>query len=565
MNGRVEHIHIYKRSVTIAVAAELRHGRGSGQLNKLTPKKQTFIQGTMILLAAGIVNRILGFIPRIALPRIIGAEGVGIYQLGYPFFLVLVTVITGGIPLAVAKLVSEAETENKPQNSAFVLRVSLILTVGLGILFMMLSIWLSPWVTQNILTDSRVYYTFISMSPMLVIVAVSSVYRGYFQGKQNMIPSASSSIIETLARIVCMLWFSYLLLPKGLAFAAAGAMLGVTAGEFFGLLALLWQFRKERHLPSEAADQAKRSALEKRGLFYRLMNITVPVTAGKLVGSFSYLFESIITAQSLAIAGIATSVATAQYGALQGMIIPVLLLPGALTSSLAVSLVPSLSEAAARKDRITIHKRMNQTIRLALVTGAPFAVVMYVLAEPLCGLLYNNTEISGMLRMLAPFALFLYVQAPLQAALQALDRPGRALFNMLVGASTKLFLIWYLSSQPQYGIYGAVIAIIANSIIVTVMHGYSVSRLLAYRFKLIDMLKLACAMIIMAAITTYAYRYLPFNNVSWFQLFAALLAGVFGFLITVFAIKLVSPRDLRRVPVIGRWFGPSDEPRNPAA
>ncbi|MCJ8011708.1 stage V sporulation protein B [Paenibacillus sp. KQZ6P-2] len=518
----------------------------------------------MILLAAGVINRILGFIPRIALPRIIGAEGVGIYQLGYPFFLVLVTLITGGIPLAVAKLVSEAETENKPQNSSYVLRVSLTLTFGLGLLFMALSLWLAPWVTRSILTDSRVYYTFISMSPMLVIVAVSSVYRGYFQGKQNMIPSASSSIIETVARIVCTLWFSYLLLPKGIAFAAAGAMLGVMAGEFVGLLAILWQFRKDqlRSAPTEKTTRHERAS---RGLFQRLMGITIPVTAGKLVGSFSYLFESIITAQSLAIAGIVTSVATAQYGALQGMIIPLLLLPGALTSSLAVSLVPSLSEAAARKDRLTIHKRLNQTIRLALVTGAPFAVIMYVLAEPLCQLLYNNTEISGMLRMLAPFALFLYVQAPLQATLQALDRPGRALFNTLIGAVIKLFLIWYLSSQPEYGIYGAIIAIIINSIIVTFLHGYSVSTLLAYRFKLLDMLKLLCTMVIMAAVTTYAFRHLPFNHVSWVQFFAALFVGVAGFLVTVFAARLVSHRDLKRMPVIGKWFGASDEPKNPAA
>lgn len=519
----------------------------------------------MILLAAGIVNRILGFIPRIALPRIIGAEGVGIYQLGYPFFLVLMTLITGGIPLAIAKLVSEAETEGKPQNSQFVLRISLGLTVGLGILFMMMCLWLAPWVTRTILTDSRVYYTFVSMSPMLIIVAVSSVYRGYFQGRQNMIPSATSSIIETLVRIVCTLWFSYLLLPRGIAFAAAGAMLGVMAGEFIGLLALLLQYHRDQRSTSVQSPQQPETRDNRisKGLFTRLVGITVPVTAGRLVGSFSYLLESIITAQSLALAGVITAVATAQYGALQGMIIPLLLLPGVLTSSLAVSLVPSLSEAAARKDQITIHKRLNQTIRLALVTGAPFAVIMYVLAEPLCLMLYNNTEISAMLRTMAPFALFLYVQAPLQATLQALDRPGRALFNILVGAVIKLFLIWYLTSQPEYGIYGAIIAIIINSVIVTFLHGLSVSRMLSYRFKILDMFKLAAAMIIMAGITKYGYSHLPFGQITWIQFVITLFIGMAGFLITVFTSKLVSPRDLRRVPVIGKWFR-HPNPKTPA-
>ncbi|GJM75111.1 hypothetical protein HMSSN036_73270 [Paenibacillus macerans] len=101
------------------------------------------------------------------------------------------------------------------------------------------------------------------------------------------------------------------------------------------------------------------------------LRIAIPVTGGKLVGSLSYLLESITTAQSLAMAGISVAVATSQYGALQGMVIPLLLLPGALTSSLAVSLVPSLAEAQARGDMRSIQLRLHQSLRLALVTGAP--------------------------------------------------------------------------------------------------------------------------------------------------------------------------------------------------
>ncbi|MBJ8193186.1 polysaccharide biosynthesis C-terminal domain-containing protein, partial [Bacillus cereus] len=90
--------------------------------------------------------------------------------------------------------------------------------------------------------------------------------------------------------------------------------------------------------------------------------------------------------------------------------------------------------------------------------------------------LYNNGDIAGMLKLMAPFALFMYIQAPLQAALQALDRPGSALLNTFIGAVIKIALIVWLASQPQYGIYGAVIAICINSAIVTLLHGFSVSR-----------------------------------------------------------------------------------------
>lgn len=528
--------------------------------------KQTFIQGTMILLAAGIINRILGFIPRILLPRIIGAEGVGLYQLGYPFFLVLVTIITGGIPLAVAKLIAEAESSGQPGRSAAILRTSLIFTTGAGFIFTFASLLGAPWISSNVLPDSRVYHPFIAMSPMIVIVAVSSVFRGYFQGKQNMIPSASSSILETLARIVCVLWFSYLMLPMGVAYGAAGAMLGVAAGEVVGMAVILWHYwhskRREARTPFLAPEEHKTTSTLK-GLssshgfasnLKRILRIAIPVTGGRLVGSLSYLLESITTAQSLAIAGITTAIATAQYGALQGMIIPLLLLPGALTSSLAVSLVPSLAEAQARGDMRTIHLRLHQSLRLALVTGGPFAAIMYVLAEPLCLLIYNNADIAGMLKIMAPFALFLYAQSPLQAALQALDKPGRALLNTLIGAIIKISLIFYLASNPNFGIYGAIIAIIVNFAIVTLLHGYSVARVLRYRIPYLDILKVICGMVIMAGAATYVYHEITISPLPGIQLIAATVISGILYVALSGIMGLIDLHDLRRIPLLRRWF-----------
>ncbi|MFC3745351.1 stage V sporulation protein B [Paenibacillus sp. GCM10012306] len=529
--------------------------------------KQSFIQGTLILLVAGLINRMLGFIPRIVLPRVIGAEGVGLYQLGYPFFILLVTVITGGLPLAVAKMVAEAEGKNRPERSKQILRTALALSLALGIFFTIVALASASWVANVLLTDNRVFYTFIAMIPMLCIIAVSAVYRGYFQGRQNMIPSALSSVLESVIRIFAMLWFSWLLLPKGIAFAAAGAMIGVTVGEIAGMLALLWQYyfivRKDRpehgpqledHSSDATVPQTAPSAAQVNdSLLKRLLGISIPVTAGRLVGSFSYLLESIITARSLALAGIATAVATAQYGALQGMVIPLLLLPGALTSSLAVSLVPSLSEAASRRDLSMIHKRMHQALRLALVTGAPFAVLMYILAVPLCSLLYGNADTAPMLRLIAPFAVFLYVQAPLQAALQAMDRPGRALVNTLIGAVVKILLILLLASQPQYGIYGAIIAIIANSILVTLLHGYSVVSLISLSLRIRDLFKITAAMIIMGAGAQFAYTAIPIAGAQWIQFIFAATVGLLIYLVICLLSGLVSVRDMDRLPFIKRW------------
>ncbi len=527
----------------------------NGRKRELRLKKQTFIQGAIILLAAGIINRLLGFIPRIALPRIIGAEGVGLYQQGYPFFIVLVTLITGGIPLAVAKLVAEAESAGMPDRSKRILNISLRFTLAFGLLMLVLCLVFASWITTHILTDNRVYYTFVSMSPMLVIIAVSSVYRGYFQGKQNMIPSAASSVAESLIRIFCVIWFSYLLLPKGLAFGAAGAMLGTMVGELAGMFVLLWQYSRHHDQP-QADTPAIVKGVSQPPIFRPLMKLSIPVTASRLVGSFSYLLESIVLMRCLAFAGIATVVATSQYGALQGMIIPILLLPGALTTSLAVSLVPSLSEAAAQGNISTIHKRLHQAIRLSLVAGAPFAVIMYVLAEPLCMLLYKQTDIAAMLKVMAPFALFIYIQSPLQAALQALDRPGQALINTAVGAAIKIALIVLLASNPDYGIYGAVMAICINSAAVTIMHAHSVRRLLQFRIQLKDIGKTAVGMVIMAAGLTLSYQRLPFEEVIWLQFVSSSALGMLLYLLIMTLCRMIRWKNLHRFPLLRRWLGP---------
>ncbi|NIK69814.1 stage V sporulation protein B [Paenibacillus sp. BK720] len=516
--------------------------------------KQSFIKGALILLAAGIINRLLGFVPRIALPRIIGAEGVGLYQLSYPFLTVMLTVITGGIPLAITKWTAEAVSRGDSSRVKQIFRTAMGLTIVLAIVMTAALLLFGKWITTHLLTDSRVYQTFMVMTPLMLIIGISSVYRGYFQGMQNMIPSAASQIIETVIRIIGSLAFASMLLPKGIEWAAAGAMLGVVAGEIGALAVLLWTYSKERGKQKKASLTAPDAAPEENTpVLRRLLGLSIPVTGSRMVGSLSYLLESILTARSLAAAGIATRAATAQYGALQGMIIPLLLLPTALTFSLASSLVPSLSEAAAKGDKATIHIRMHQSMRLALVAGAPFVVVMWLFAEPICRLIYNQADIAPMLQLIAPIGIFIYLQAPLQAALQALNKPGTALMNTFIGAAVKLILIVMLASKPELGIYGALIAINVNIVLVTVLHGISVLRLIGFHMQAMDFIKVGAAMIIMGAAARWMMNTQPLS-LEWINLILACMISVILYLLLMVWMRIIDRYDIARIPVLGQWF-----------
>lgn len=509
--------------------------------------KQTFIKGAMILVLAGLINRLLGFIPRMALPRLIGAEGVGLYQMGYPFLIAVMTLVTGGIPIAVAKLVAEAEAGGDSVKVKKVLITALLLSLALSIPLTLLCYYTAPWIVSNLLTDSRVQLTFLCMSPILVFVSVSSVLRGYFQGRQNMVPTALSQVLETLFRSVGVLLLAYIMLPLGIEYAAAGAMLGVLAGEIMGMLALFWQLARQKTAPSTHSSSDS-SPLQS------ILHIAFPVTGSKMVGSTSYFLESIMIVQSLALAGLTAASATAQYGMLQGMVIPILLLPGVLTYSLSVSLVPALSEAAARNDLRMIHRRLHQALRLALVSGAPFAVMMWVLAEPICIFLYADAEAGRLLRLLTPVALFLYFQGPLQAALQALDKPGAALLNTFVGATVKLSLIYLLAGKLQWGIDGVVAAFAINIVLVTLLHGRSVYKRTAFKMAASDFLKIGSSMLLLGLFCSVAmYRVELVGPLARFLF--CLLAGSALYLFCMFQLKLIDRHDLVRLPWLGtKWL-----------
>ncbi|MFC5469470.1 stage V sporulation protein B [Cohnella suwonensis] len=529
-------------------------------------RKQSFIQGAMILLAAGLLNRILGFVPRIALPRMIGAEGVGLIQLVFPFTVVLLTLIAGGIPLAVAKLVAEADARGDAREAGGILRTALMISLSFSLVLAGICFLVSDFIATRIMTDPRVHTAFLTMIPVLPLVAASSVWRGYFQGKQNMIPSALSSTAETVFRVVLTIAFAWAFLPYGLEYAAAGAVLGMVVGELAGLAVLGAQLigdRKNARAGTATIAEPVSSLSVKRARPYprppsrtrAVLQTAIPVTGSKMIGSLSYLLESILTVRCLTIAGVTAAGATAQYGALQGMVIPLLLLPGALTYSLAVSLVPSLSEAASRGDWATIHARLHQSMRLAVVTGAPFVVLMGLLAGPLCSLLYGDDSMADMLRWLAPLAIFLYMQAPLQAALQALDRPGTALFNTFAGAAVKLLLIVQLAAKPEFGIGGAVIAIGVNMMLVTLLHWISVARLTGFRMHPFDFLKVTSAMIVMSAVALWCWNESPLTA-DIANLFVTGTLATLSYLSLLVVLRIIDRRDAERLPLLGRFFRP---------
>lgn len=514
--------------------------------------KQTFLQGALILILAGMITRFLGFINRLVVARLMGEEGVGLYMMALPTLILVMTLTQLGLPVAIAKRVAEAEAQNDQAKIKKILIVSLIITGISSVIFTIAMIVAAPFIATTLLTDERTLYPLLAISPIVPIIAISSVLRGYFQGKQNMKPQSYAQVIEQIVRITCVAIFIKLLLPYGVEFAAAGAMFSVILGEFVSLLYMIHRFKRQKTI--KVRPHFFTYIKKSKNTLKELFSIALPSTGSRLISSVSNFLEPILVAQSLAIAGFAASTATKQYGELTGYVLPLLFLPTFITQSLSIALVPSISEAAAKSDRKLIHYRVHQSVRISFASGAIATIVLSLFSVPILTYMYGTGNASHFLVLMAPFFILLYIQAPLQAALQALDLARPAMWNSLIGAACKFAVLVFLASNPNFGIMGVAIAMSVGVVLVTLLHLAALQKAIGFSIPFKDISK----MIALIGLTWGAGNLLKTiyeqmePNIVIFLLLLIVLTCIY--IIFLFVLKFITKEELKQIPVIQKFM-----------
>ena len=512
-----------------------------------------FLKGTMILLAAGLVTRVLGFINRIVIARFIGEEGVGLYMMAFPTMILVVTITQIGLPVAISKNVAEAEARGDTAKIKKILIVSLATTISLSIVFTPALILLAPLLSETLFTDNRTHLPLMAIAPIVPIIAVSSVIRGYFQGRQNMKPAAYSQMIEQIVRISLIALMTKAFLPYGIEYAAAGAMLAAVIGELASLLYLMTTFKLKKKF--RVRKQFFKYVSSGKSTFNELMTVALPTTGSRMIGSVAWFFEPIVVAQSLALAGVAAAAATKQYGALTGFAMPLLMLPSFITYSLSTSLVPAISEANSQNNMRLIEYRLQQALRFAFITGGLAVVVLYVLSDQLMEVMYGSSSGSHFIKLMAPFFLFYYYQGPLQATLQALNLARAAMINSLIGAVVKTAVIFLLASQPAFGINGVAMGILTGTVLVTMLHFATVLKAISFTFFVRDYIKTFIAMIVSGGLGFWMLKDIlasDMNTALRVILISAVITIVYIILLLI--LKLIKKNDLVRIPGIGKMI-----------
>ncbi|RQD74660.1 MAG: polysaccharide biosynthesis protein, partial [Candidatus Syntrophonatronum acetioxidans] len=526
--------------------------------------KQSFIKGAVILTAAGLTSRLIGAVFRIALAALITDEGIGLYQMAYPIYTGLLAVSTAGIPIAVSKLVSENIALNNYYGATRVFKVALTLLTISGFVISLAMYLGADFVVTYISRDPRAYIPLVAMAPAIFFVAIMSTFRGYFQGQQTMVPTGASQIIEQLTRVGIALFLAVYLLPMGLEYSAAGATFGAVAGAIFGLLFLVFlYFREKGYMAEKVKNQRVKERVSFGEVLYRIAQLAVPITIGSLILPLINILDLVIVPQRLHVAGFTTERATALYGQLTGMATPLAHIPAIITISLAVSLVPSISEALTLNNYSLIRRNSDLAIRLTLILGMPAAVGLYVLAEPVTQLLYNNVEAAIPLRIIAFSVIFLTLYQTTTGILQGLGKTVLPVKNMALGAFIKVIMGWTLTALPQVNIQGAALATLVGFAISSLLNLGRVRKdtgmKIDYSQYLIKPILAVSAMGLLVHLS-YFYLNLFFNN-----LYAATLSNAAATLISIgagmvvygvmlFITGSITREDLQTIPKLGPYL-----------
>lgn len=519
---------------------------------KSASSNNKFLKGTLILTVSSIVVKVIGSLNWIILSRVLGGEGIGLYQMGFPIYLMAITLSSAGIPVAISIITAEKLAQKDFLGAKRVFNVSLRLLFVTGLVFASALFFGAHWLIDNHwIRDSRAYYSIIALAPAVFFVTFLASFRGYLQGWQIMTPTAASEIVEQLMRVVTMIVFANMFMPHGLAYAAGGASMGAGVGAFCALLVLMWFYgRLKQKLKADLQQQNPLATRESaRAIISRLLRLALPVSMSSLMLPVVANLDLLIVPQRLEAAGFHISQATEFFGYLTGMAVPLINLATIFTASMTISLVPAISESRALNDVFGIRAKTRTAFRVALIITCPCFVGMYFLAEKIAALIYNALGAADAIQTMSVGILLLGLHQISTGILQGLGRTSIPVINMILAAAVKVFLSWTLTAIPTLGIKGAAMATVVDFGLAAVLNMIFIYKYTGFALSFSGVFKPAVSAAAMGA-AVYGVITLAVSWGAW-AILAAIAVAVPVYGGVLLAVGGMGKDDLESLPFIG--------------
>ena len=419
-------------------------------------KKNLFIKSTLILILSGFLTKMLGFIIKVVYTRIIGEYGISLFTIATPTYSLLLTISTLAIPISISKLVSE----NKGR-SIRILTSATFLILSINFLLILIIFLTKDFIATNLLKEPLASPILMAFALTLPFVSISAVLKGYFAGKQNMVPHATSNILEQIVRLIIIVTILPILMKKSVMYAVLGLILLTILSEISSIIVFLFFLPKHINYKTNLLHSKKHTK--------DILNISLPTVSSRIIGNIGYFLEPIILTNLLLFSGYTNAYILREYGAYNAYSLALLTMPGFFIAAISTSLLPEISKFHGERNSSMVKRRIKQSILFALLIGTFFSFIIFTFRDKLLFTLYNTTNGSDYIKILAPFFVLFYLEGVLTSALQALGHAKITMNITLWGVILKL-LVMAILSLCHIGIYSLVIAEIINILFVVLIN-----------------------------------------------------------------------------------------------
>ena len=444
-------------------------------------KKQTFVQGAFILMIANILVKVIGAIFKIPLNYLLGDEGMGYFGTAYTVYSWMYIVATAGMPVAISKMVAESRAHGNQAEANRIFSVSYKLLGFIGVAGFLFLFFGADW-CANIMASPNSAVGIKALAPAILFVSIMSVYRGYFQGHQDMFPTAVSEVTEALGKLTIGYVAAYIFVKYGVDKAAAGAVFGVSGGAVIGAVVLaLMHLAGRKNKTDSSVSKNVRSNGE---LTKALIKIAVPVTIGASVFSLTSIIDAAMIMRRLQeSAGFSYEAANTLWGAYTGKSITMFNLVPTLITAISISIVPTISSAFALGNKPEAQDATERSIKITVLLTAPCAVGMSLMAGPILQLIFHSTSAESTLSILGYCITFVSLVSLTNAILQAMGKANTPVIHMVVGGLVKVAVNYYLVGNPAININGAPVGTILCYVVILCLNLVSIKKAISIRYN----------------------------------------------------------------------------------
>ena len=483
-----------------------------GETNNHNSSGKQLLKGATILAVAGIVCKVLGAIFRIPLTNWIGAEGMSYYGVAYPVYSLFLVISSAGIPVAISRMVSSRTALGEYKNAHKTFKVSIYLMLVLGVLSFACCFFGAGFIADKV-GNSGAKLSLMAIAPALLFVPIVSSFVGYYQGQQNMNPTAVSQVIEQLVRVGVGLGLSYVLVKTSLEQAAAGATFGASAGIIFGLVVvLIYYFVKTKERKALLARSVIRE--ESNGaIFKEMLKIAIPITLGSTIMPLMMIIDSAIVMNRMQATGWTVQMSKTMYGLISGFCDPLVNMPIVFVDAMAISLLPAVTRAFALKRQEELENNIRTGMKTMMVIAFPCAVGLIVLAKPILYLLYpmrlKEADMAvSILIILSVGVVTLSFMRTLSSALQGIGKVNLPVIHLFIGALCKSVITFILVGIPAIHVNGAAFGSTLAYFVAGILNYASLKKYTNVSFDVKNVFVKPCVSSLVMGAVTFATYYL---------------------------------------------------------